>query len=148
MSFILQSQSSAHRPPAPGRGTLNCKIIGHSSIEIIIFQGQFSILSAFSIEKIDKSCDLYCNSRYGSTAGQQSGSRDHCQTNDRASTDRPGHTKAVLKERDLLGNHMVAGMLVCVAVAAKPRDTVMELPLKMTISVEKWPIRPYCCNSR
>ena len=30
--------------------TSNCKIIGHFSIQIIIFQAQFSILSAFSIQ--------------------------------------------------------------------------------------------------
>ena len=33
------------------RGTSNCKINGHVSIKIIIFQGQFSILSSFSMEK-------------------------------------------------------------------------------------------------
>ena len=31
--------------------TSNCKVNGHFSIQIIILQGQFSILSAFSIEK-------------------------------------------------------------------------------------------------
>ena len=43
---------------APGH-TSNCKINGHFSIQIIIFQVQFSIISAFSIENSGNKVGIY-----------------------------------------------------------------------------------------
>ena len=46
------------------RPYLALKINGLFQYKIIIFQGQFSTLSAFSTEKSNKSRHLYCNSQY------------------------------------------------------------------------------------
>ena len=45
-----------HRSPS------NFKIIGHVKCKIIIFQGQFSTISAFSTENVGKSWHLNCSS--------------------------------------------------------------------------------------
>ena len=52
---IMASRASTKLPR-------NCKMIGHFSIESHHFQGQFSIISAFSIES-SKSSGIY-NSKY------------------------------------------------------------------------------------
>ena len=44
--------------------TSNCKINGQFQYKIIVFQGQFSILSAFSIEQFERNWSLYCNLQY------------------------------------------------------------------------------------
>ena len=52
--------------PAPCR-TSHCKHIWPLfNTKCIVFQGQFSILSAFSTEKFEKSWHIYCNSQYPS----------------------------------------------------------------------------------
>ena len=45
--------------------TSNCKIIGLFQYKIIIFQGKFSIISAFSIESSEQNRHLDCNLQYG-----------------------------------------------------------------------------------
>ena len=44
--------------------TSNCKINGHFSTQNHHVQGQFSIHSSFSIERIGKRWHLYCNPQY------------------------------------------------------------------------------------
>ena len=50
------------------RHTSYSKMIGHFKLKIIIFKGEFHIISAFSIENSKKSWHLYCNLQYSAVS--------------------------------------------------------------------------------